>query len=456
MTTPTKVPLHKITKDHIGQVIQTFGWIQHTRTQGKTGTFIDLYFNFKTVKCLAKTQKNLTSHSSVSIIGEVKENYSKKDNAEFEIHVQELDVYQIAPSYPLNEESTQYKQLELGHLHLRSSERILFLKARNELQHLVRKFYYDNEYCEIVPPTLVQTQVEGGATLFHIKYYGEDAYLTQSSQLYLETVVPSTGKAYCIMPSYRAEKFNTSRHLSEYTHVEAEIGDICFDELMDEIEKLVKYVIGEFARKMGDEVIAKSVNKKQHPLANVEELLNEKFKKIKYGDAIQLLRDNNVMKDKENNGEYTYGDDISDRDEIKLVEIMGGKPVFLTDFPVEHKPFYCRKREEEQNSNEVDELSLDKMTLRKTTESCDLLWPGIGEILGGSMRAEKHQELMDGFIREGIDPKPYYWYTDLRLYGANRHGGYGLGFERFMRGLMDYENVNKACLYPRFPGRCQP
>lgn len=448
--THQKIRLQEITKSDIGKKVQSFGWIQAIRSAGKAGTFVDLYFSFTTVKCLFAPDictKNMTPHSSVSFVGDVQENRSTKDSFPFEIYVTSCEIYAIAPSFPVNKESSAYTLLHLGHLNLQTKERILFLKARNELLKSIRDFYYSNYYIEITPPTLVQTQVEGGSTLFHLNYYGEDAYLTQSSQLYLETVVPSAGRAYCIMPSYRAEKFNTSRHLSEYTHVEAEIGDISFDDLLVEIEALVKYVVGEFYKKIYDEIVKVDPEYKK-----VE--IDEPFKKISYSDAIETLVKHNVYKDKEQKIAYAYGDDISDRDEIELVRILGGKPVFLIHFPVEHKPFYCRKVDPEEVSDV--NASMKNLSLRKATESVDLLWPQIGEILGGSMRAEKHDELMEGFKREGIDPAKYYWYTDLRLYGASRHGGYGLGFERFMRAMMGYENVNKSCLYPRFPGRCEP
>lgn len=427
-----KIKLSKITKDHMGQKIKTFGWIKTIRTSGRVGTFIDLQLGFKTIKCLSPNIEKLTPHSSVTITGTVMPNLGKKDKHEFEIHIELLEVYRIAPSFPINEHSNLFTKLENGHLWLQTEERMEFLRARNELMHAMREFYYTNEYVEVTPPTLVQTQVEGGSTLFHLDYYGKEAYLTQSSQLYLETVVPATEKAFCVMPSYRAEKFNTTRHLSEYTHVEGEIADCTFEELLVEIETTIKYVLKRFKEKSFD-----------------IETYDDQFKRITYADAIETLRKNGVLKDKEEKVEYVYGDDISDRDEVQLIEILGGKPVFLINFPVEHKPFYCRKVKKAEEDTAEGET-------REVTESVDLLWPGIGEILGGSMREENYDMLMEGFKREEIDPANYYWYTDLRLFGANTHGGYGLGFERLLRALMKYETVNKACLYPRFPGRCRP
>lgn len=430
----TRIKLPAITKQHIGMTIRTFGWVQSIRSAGKIGTFVDLYFGLTTAKCLFPVNTKLTPHSSVEIFGKISKNFSK-DHYTFEIHVDSFNIYAIAPSFPININSSPHTMLEQGHIALQMKDRIDFLKCRSELMRIFRDFYYTNNYVEITPPTLVQTQVEGGSTLFHLKFYEEDAYLTQSSQLYLETCVASCMKAFCIMPSYRAEKFNTSRHLSEYTHVEAELGDIDFEELLEEIESFVRTAVVSFNERLVNVDIVKP------------DIVEDKFRRISYADAIDILIKHDVMKDKEQNTAYKYGDDISDRDEVRLIEILGNKPVFLVHFPVEHKPFYCMKSIIDVTKG-IEACGI--------TDSVDLLWPGVGEILGGSMRVEKHDELIAGFEREGIDPAKYYWYTDLRLYGASKHGGYGLGFERLFGALMKYTSVNKSCLYPRFPGRCQP
>lgn len=431
----TKYAIPELTKDHIGQDIRTFGWVESIRQSGGGAhTFIDLYFGFVIIKCFIPKGLMLTTHSSLEIFGKVKPNYTQ-DGFDFEVHVDECKVYQKAPIFPINDQTLPYNRLQNAHLALQTKERINFLRGRNELMRIIRNYYYDSKHIEITPPTLVQTQVEGGSTLFSLKFYGEDAYLTQSSQLYLETVVASCMKAYCIMPSYRAEKFNTSRHLSEYTHVEAEIGDCSFEDLLTEIEHLVRNAVVLFSEKLPDIDIVKS------------DIVEGKFRRISYKNAIEVLQANKVMKDKDLSTPYIYGDDISDRDEVKLIEILGNKPVFLVHFPVEHKPFYCKKSEEDITTGKPSS---------GITDSVDLLWPGVGEILGGSMRAEEYDDLMEGFKREGIDDSKYKWYTDLRLFGASKHGGYGLGFERFFGALMKYESVNKSCLYPRFPGRCYP
>lgn len=426
----TKVKLSKITNADIGKKIKTFGWIKSIRSQAKM-TFFELFSGFKTIKCVAKTQKDaksLTPWSSLTISGTVSENMTK-DGYEFEIFCDSFEIISIAPSFPINAESSPYTLLELGHLALRTPERMIFLQARDCLMRKLREFFYKDECIEVTPPTLVQTQVEGGSTLFKFKYYGSDAYLTQSSQLYLETVAPVAEKVYSIVPSYRAEKSHTVRHLSEYTHVEAEFADIDFNELLDIIKRMILYVTGSFYTDMLEKI--KGIDPEFEPVTF------EDIPTLKYSDAIKFLNKNGQINNEKR--AYRDDDDIPDHAERWICEQVG-TPVFLTEFLVEHKSFYMKKCGENM----------------KETESVDLLFPGVGEILGGSMRISNLEDLIAGFVREGIDPEPYYWYTDLAKYGSFEHGGFGLGFERLLMGLMKYKSVNKACLYPRFPDRCCP
>ncbi|KAL6120698.1 asparagine--tRNA [Nucleospora cyclopteri] len=422
--------LCEVDKSCIGQRISIFGWVTASRTMKKF-SFVDLTSHFKTVKCVIPTNTNINFQSSMRIYGVVKEN-AGTDKHLFEIAVEAYEFHNKmqAPSFPVNKESDKDTLLDNAHLALRMKNRSLFLEARSHMLRLFREFYWKHKYCEITPPTLVQTQVEGGSTLFSLDYYGEKAYLTQSSQLYLETVAPVAGKAFCIMPSYRAEKSRTSRHLSEFTHIEAELVDISFEQLMDQIESLVRYVANNFYKEMLDKI--KEVDPDFVPFKFKE----EKFMKITYKDAIEFFTKKSHLKT--DGTKYEIGDDIADASERFLLEEYGkGQPVFLIRFPVEHKPFYVFKDEE-------------------GTQTCDLLFPGMGEIVGGSMRANVFQDLEDGFIREGIDPSPYYWYLDMSKYGSSQHGGYGLGFERLMLCLMKYKNVDQSCLYSRKPSRCTP
>lgn len=426
-----RVRLCELTEQDADEQVCVFGWVAKA-TPLKKFTFVELASQFAVVKCVLPGSHSLTFSTSLAVRGTVRRVASPKDQFAFEIDAESFEVAggAPAPSFPLNGQSDKGSVLNYGHLALRLPERALFLRARSELLHVIRAFYHENGYTEVTPPTIVQTQVEGGSTLFSMDYYGERAYLTQSSQLYLETVAPVAGACFCIMPSYRAEKSRTSRHLSEYTHVEGEIVDITFAELMDAIEALFRYAIRGFYERMLPAI------RRVHAGFEPFRLADEPFRRLRYADAIAFM----VEKDhrKPDGTPYAPLDDICDASERFLVAEYGrGQPVFLVGFPEEHKPFYVSKAGGE-------------------TESCDLLFPEIGETVGGSMRCHSYEELLAGFVREGLDPKPYGWYLDMARYGPSAHGGYGIGFERLMMGLMHYKNVDEATLYPRKVSRCTP
>jgi len=276
----------------------------------------------------------------------------------------------------------------------------------------------------------VGTLCEGGSEVFTLDYYGKPAYLTQSSQLYLETCIPALGDVFCILPSYRAEKSRTRRHLTEYTHLEAERPFISFDDLLDSIEDLVVDTYERVMQYAADKL--KQIN----PKAAVPK---RPFRRMNYTDALQFCREHNIYKNDATKEYFVFGDDIPEAPERKMIELIG-EPTFLCRFPVAMKAFYMRKDPADP----------------RLTESCDLLVPGVGEIVGGSMRIHDYDELMAAYKREKLDPSPYYWFTDQRRFGTVPHGGYGLGVERFMVWILGEEHIRNVCLYPRYTNRCTP
>ncbi|KAG8623178.1 hypothetical protein KVT40_008154 [Elsinoe batatas] len=320
--------------------------------------------------------------------------------------------------------------LDNRHLLLRGEHASAVMFVRDAIESAFHQTYKEVRCRKVSPPAMVQTQVEGGATLFKFDYYGETSFLTQSSQLYLETCLPSMGDVFCIEKSFRAEKSLTRRHLSEYTHIEAELDFITFTDLLDHIEFVICRVL-EIA--LSDPVIAKYISD-----LNPDFKMPERpFRRMRYSDAIQWLIDNDIPN--EEGQPHAFGDDIAEAAERRMTDIIN-KPILLTHFPVEIKAFYMQK---------------DPADTR-VTESVDVLMPGVGEIVGGSMRMDDYDELMAAYKREGIAPEPYYWYTDQRKYGSSPHGGYGLGLERFLAWLCKQHTVRDCCLYPRYMGRCTP
>jgi len=247
----------------------------------------------------------------------------------------------------------------------------------------------------------------------------------------MEAAVPAMGDVFCIASSYRAEKSRTRRHLAEYTHLEAECPFISFDQLLDRMEDLICDVVARvFASPFKDMLL--EIN----PKAQVPE---RPFRRLEYTEAIEFCREHKIYKNKDTETFFEFGDDIPEMPEREMISLIG-KPTFLCKFPVTLKAFYMPKCKEDM----------------RLTESVDLLIPGVGEIIGGSMRIWDYEELMAAYKREKLDPTPYYWFTDQRKYGSVPHGGYGLGVERFLVWLFGDDHIRNVCLFPRYRGRCQP
>lgn len=440
---PTGLEDVDYTSSDRGTRVRVGGRVHRERKQ-KDVVFITLRDGYGYLQCvftgrLAKTYDilTITRETSMWVTGEMWE-VPPGANApdDRELHV---DYFQVTGRAPGGEEAITNKVQEKGepqhlldqrHLVLRGEKASEILLVRAAVTRAFQTTYDELRISAVSPPALVQTQVEGGATLFGFNYYDEKAYLTQSSQLYLETCLPAIGDVYCIEKSFRAEKSLTRRHLSEYTHIEAELDFITFDDLLMHLESVMCRVIDIL---LSEPRIASFI-KKHNPTF---EAPTRPFRRMKYTDAIAWLVEHGIKDDDGN--DHVFGTDIAEAAERRMTDIID-RPIFLTHFPVEIKAFYMSKDASDP----------------RVTESVDCLMPGVGEIVGGSMRISDYEELLAAYGREGIDPKAYYWYLDQRVYGTTPHGGYGLGLERFLAWLCGLHTVREACLYPRYMGRCRP
>ncbi|ROT67743.1 hypothetical protein C7M84_014166 [Penaeus vannamei] len=413
-------------KEHRGKRVKIRGWVHRLRRQGKNMMFIVLrdgsgYLQSVLTDQLCQTYEAiiLNTESTVTLYGMLQEVPEGKEAPGG--HELQVDYWELVGESPaggaeaeINQLSNPDVQLDKRHLMIRGENCSKVLRLRSILMKAFVDHYTDRGYEWISPPTLVQTQCEGGSTLFDFNFFGEKAYLTQSSQLYLETCIPSFGDVFCIEQSYRAEQSRTRRHLASYTHVEAECPFISFDDLLDRIEDLVCDVVDRVLKHpVGGELM-----KDLHPEFVAP---TRPFLRMPYKDAIQYLKDNGITK--EDGTLYEFGEDIPEMPERKMTDKIG-RPILLNRFPAGIKAFYMSR--------------------------C------VGEIVGGSMRMHDYQELMDAYKANELDAKPYYWYTDQRRYGTSPHGGYGLGLERFLCWIANRYHIREATLYPRFVGRCTP
>lgn len=434
------------------QELYTRGWIKSFRKQRGVSFIIlsdgsgssDLLLQCTILKKIMKEKKEkfdmLMDGGYVELKGSLSrlpEGKTAPCGFQYEFLIHDFVPYQSEAMTEFGYEIGTHVRYTKRHLTIRRDDMHDIFLIRASLLSSIRRFYEQQKFIEITPPHLTQQAVEGGATLFELDYYGEKATLTQSSQLYLETFVPVFQKIFCIQPSFRAEKSLTRRHLSEFTHCEAEASFMCLDDLLDHIEQFMKFI---FSYLYSDEVIRSCVSKfKDFDIS----MFDGKFVRMTYQDAIEYCRAHEIYKDDEEKTFFEFGDDIPEASERAMVDMIG-KPVFLTHFPKFMKSFYMLRS--------VSDPDL--------TESVDLLLPEVGEVFGGSMRIYDKDALEESMCEFGLAvDDSYQWYIDLRKYGSCPHGGYGMGIERILLYILGYEHSYsvKDCIpFPRFPGHLVP
>jgi asparaginyl-tRNA synthetase len=423
--------------DYIGKYVSIKGWIHRIRKQ-KENTFLLIRDDRgDIIQCIIDSSKtnNLTIESSIEIFGIVQKDPRAPEGG-YELKANEINIFSISKNdYPIGEYQSLDLLLDKRHLAIRTRRMTMVSKIRSSVLHFSRKWFTDNDWIEVTAPIIVKGSVEGGSTLFPIKYFDENAYLSQSAQLYLEAMIFSLGPVWSITPSFRAEKSRTVRHLTEFLHLEAEAPWVSLDDLITFQEELVSYLIQNILKK----------NKKEFDFLkrNVSELeeISPPFDKITYEKAIDKLRNEGLtIIDKESSRLIEYGDDLSIESE-RLLTLNSSKPLFVIGYPLKIKPFYVK----EEPLKEGVGLA------------ADLLAPnGFGEITSGGIREDDLQKLEKRMVLEGLQKSNYEWYLDLRRYGSVPHGGFGLGIERLMRWILNLIDIKDTLPFPRTLRRIYP
>jgi asparaginyl-tRNA synthetase len=407
------------------------GWVYRKR-EGKQTIFLVVRDSSGVIQCPVRNEspawneaQKVTIESSLTLEGTVKKDARAPGG--YEIITENLSIVGLAESpFPITSgEETEDFLRDIRHLWLRSRRMNTIMKVRSDFLTFTHEFFKKHEFVEVSPPMFVTSAVEGGSTLFGLKYFDQNMYLTQSAQLYLEILIYSLEKVYCVAPSFRAEKSRTIRHLTEYWHIEAEQAFADMKDLMRLEEELLAYICRRAAEscKQEFEELKADISK----LALVE----APFPKITYTEAIERL--------KEKGFKTRWGEDLGYEEE-KAVADDFGKPFFIFDYPKQIKAFYCKTH---RDSPEI-------------AMSTDMLVPRIGEISTGGAREDDKEELTRRLKEMGLQEKDYDWYIDLRRYGTVPHVGFGMGVERVLTWMLDLENIIDAIPFPRTTRRFYP
>jgi asparaginyl-tRNA synthetase len=428
---------------HEGQSVTLRGWLYNLRASGKllfpqfrdgSGVIQGIVPKNAVTPEVFEAIKTLTQESSVIVEGNVRAD--KRAPGGYELDVSNVQVVQRVPEsdpYPITpkEHGTEFL-MEHRHLWVRSQRQASILRVRAEIIKAVRDFFDERGFTLTDPPILTPAACEGTSTLFPVDYFEEQAYLTQSGQLYIEATAMALGKVYSFGPTFRAEKSKTRRHLTEFWMVEPEVAYAELDDLMDLAEGLITFVVKRcLERRRSDlQAIGRDISKL--------EKIAPPFPRISYDDAVKNLQEGHAKGALE--AKFEWGGDLGSPDETYL-SAQFDKPVMVHRYPAKVKAFYM------EPDPQRPELAL----------CVDVLAPeGYGEIIGGSQRMASHELLVQRIHDHELPEEAFKWYLDLRKYGSVPHGGFGMGIERVVAWICGLEHVRETIPFPRMLNRLYP
>jgi asparaginyl-tRNA synthetase len=447
----------------VGSEIALRGWVR-SRRDSKGVTFIELNdgSRFKSMQLVVEagaisdeTLKQVTTGSSIEAIGQLVESPAKGQAVELKVTAIQVYGSADAATYPLQKKGHTLEFLrEISHLRVRSNTFGAAFRVRNALTHAIHSFFQERDFLYVQTPVITTSDCEGAGQMFNVTtlnmqqpprtadgkvdwqqdFFAKPAYLTVSGQLEGEIFASAFSKVYTFGPTFRAENSNTPRHLAEFWMIEPEMAFYQLNDNMRLAEEFLKCIIRYVLEQCREDLeffnqfIEKSV------LATLEHVAESDFGHMSYTDAVAELKKSGKTWE----FPVQWGNDLQTEHERYLSEEVFKKPVIVTDYPKDIKPFYMRLNEDD-----------------KTVRAMDVLVPRVGEIIGGSQREERYDVLLRRLRETGLDEKPYWWYLDLRRYGTVPHSGFGLGLERMMMYLTGLKNIRDVIPFPRTPGNAE-
>ena len=443
--------LFRESEKYDGQKISVRGWVRTNRGSNKFG-FIELNDGtfFKSVQVVYESEliDNFSEISKAPVAAalDVTGTFVLTPQAKqpFEIKAETIEIEASSDAdYPLQKKRHSMEFLrEIAHLRPRSNTFSAVFRVRSLAAYAIHKFFQERGFVYVHTPIITASDCEGAGEMFKVTtldmenlpktaegnvdysndFFGKEAGLTVSGQLEAETFALAFKDVYTFGPTFRAENSNTARHASEFWMIEPEMAFADLKDNMDVAEDMIKYIISYVLENAPEEMefFGKFVDKGL--MERLDNIVNSDFERITYTEAVEIL---------EKSGEkfqypVEWGIDLQTEHERYITEKVYKKPVFVTDYPKEIKAFYMRLNDDD-----------------KTVAACDLLVPGVGEIIGGSQREERYDVLKN--------EDNYWWYMDLRKYGGVKHSGYGLGFERIIMYITGMSNIRDVIPFPRTP-----
>jgi asparaginyl-tRNA synthetase len=424
--------------DYVGKEVMIRGWVHRLRKQKENAFVLVRDDRGGVIQCVFPVEKaaSLTIESSIEVTGIVSQD-ARAPEGGYEIKGKTLKIYNIAGTdYPIGEYQSEELLLDKRHLTVRTRKMVAMAKIRATILDYGRRWFIESGWMEVTAPTIVKGAVEGGSTLFKLKYFDEEAYLSQSAQLYLEAMIFSLGPVWSLTPSFRAERSRTIRHLAEFSHLEAEAPWVTLEDILKVQEQLVSYIIQNTIKERAEELTYL-----RRDLAELKKI-EPPFERISYENAIEIIKSKGFMITQENGSkrEIKFGDDLNIDSERELTKNVT-KPIFVVGYPLAIKPFYVKENPHHRGSG----------------LAADMLAPhGFGEITSGGLREDNIVSITERIKKEGLNPAAYDWYLDLRKYGSVPHGGFGLGIERLMRLITNAEDIKDTLPFPRTISRVTP